>query len=82
MWDRSIGTARRGTAVRFGPGEVLVHHGEMTRHCYAIRSGEVLVTASSTSGATRAAVIRALRDLEADGVVTLRRGAVELKLTG
>jgi CRP/FNR family transcriptional regulator, cyclic AMP receptor protein len=42
----------RGTAVRFAAGDVLFHHGDSTRHCYAIRSGEVLVTVSSTQGST------------------------------
>jgi CRP-like cAMP-binding protein len=44
--------AARGTEVRFSPGSVLVQHGETTRHCYAIRSGEVLVTATSSRGST------------------------------
>ena len=42
----------QGTAVRFAAGDVLFHHGDTTRHCYAIRRGEVLVTVSSTQGST------------------------------
>lgn len=49
MWDAVAG---RGTEVCFGPGDVLLHHGDVSGHCYAIRSGEVLVTATSTQGAT------------------------------
>lgn len=44
--------AARGVEVRFAAGSVLLHHGDTTRHCYAIRSGEVLVTASSSQGST------------------------------
>ena len=44
--------AARGTAVRFGPGDVLLHHGDTSGHCYAIREGQVLVTATSSQGAT------------------------------
>ena len=49
LWEA---VAARGTEVRFAPGAVLLHHGETTRHCYAIRSGNVLVSATSTQGAT------------------------------
>jgi CRP-like cAMP-binding protein len=49
IWEA---VAERGTEVRFGAGDVLVRHGEVSRHCYAIRVGEVLVTATSTQGAT------------------------------
>jgi CRP/FNR family cyclic AMP-dependent transcriptional regulator len=49
MWDAVI---ERGTEVKFASGSVLLQHGEMTRHCYAILSGEVLVTASSSRGST------------------------------
>jgi CRP/FNR family cyclic AMP-dependent transcriptional regulator len=49
LWEA---IAARGAEVRFASGEVLLHHGETTRHCYAIRSGHVLVTATSTQGAT------------------------------
>ena len=49
MWDA---VAARGTEVRFSAGDVLMHHGEVSRHCSAIRLGEVLVTASSSQGAT------------------------------
>jgi CRP/FNR family cyclic AMP-dependent transcriptional regulator len=49
IWEA---VADRGTEVRFGPGDALLRHGEVGRHCYAIREGEVLVTATSTQGAT------------------------------
>lgn len=49
MWEA---VARRGRQVTFAPGDVLLHHGEESRHCYAIRSGDVLVTATSTQGST------------------------------
>jgi CRP/FNR family cyclic AMP-dependent transcriptional regulator len=49
MWEA---VAARGRQVTFAPGDVLLHHGELSRHCYAIRSGDVLVTATSTQGAT------------------------------
>lgn len=49
IWE---GVAARGAEVRFGPGAVLLHHGEVSRHCYAILEGEVLVTAASSQGAT------------------------------
>lgn len=49
MWDA---VAERGTAVSFSPGEVLLHHGDVSGHCYAILDGEVLVTATSSQGAT------------------------------
>lgn len=49
VWE-AIGA--RGTEVRFGAGEPLLHQGEITRHCYAIREGEVLVSATSSRGAT------------------------------
>jgi CRP/FNR family cyclic AMP-dependent transcriptional regulator len=49
IWEA---VAHRGTEVRFGAGEALLRHGEIGRHCYAIRVGEVLVTATSTQGAT------------------------------
>lgn len=49
MWDAFIA---RGTEVTFSPGEVLLHHGERSAHCYAIIDGQVLVTATSSQGAT------------------------------
>lgn len=49
MWDA---VAERGTAVSFAPGEALLHHGDVSGHCYAILEGEVLVTATSSQGAT------------------------------
>ncbi len=49
IWDA---IAQRGADVRFAPGDALLHHGEVSRHCYAIRSGEVLVTATSIQGST------------------------------
>jgi CRP/FNR family transcriptional regulator, cyclic AMP receptor protein len=49
MWEA---VAARGRQVTFAPGDVLLHHGEISRHCYAIRSGDVLVTATSTQGST------------------------------
>ncbi len=44
--------AELGASRRFDEGQVLVHHGATTRYCYAIRSGTVLVTVTSTQGAT------------------------------
>lgn len=38
--------------MRFEQGAVLLHRGETTRHCYAIREGDVLVTTTSSQGAT------------------------------
>ena len=49
LWD-SI--AANGREVSFAAGEVLLHHGEVSQHCYAIRSGEVLVSVTSIQGAT------------------------------
>jgi CRP/FNR family cyclic AMP-dependent transcriptional regulator len=43
--------AERGVRVRFAPGEVLMHHGATGRTCFAIESGAVLATATSTQGA-------------------------------
>lgn len=42
----------RGTPMTFVEGSTLLQHGEATRHCYAIRDGEVLVSAPSGTGAT------------------------------
>jgi CRP-like cAMP-binding protein len=41
-----------GTVVRFEAGSVLLRDGDSGRHCYAIRTGEVLVSAMSTQGST------------------------------
>jgi CRP/FNR family transcriptional regulator, cyclic AMP receptor protein len=49
MWDA---IASRGHEVRFGPGDTLVRQGEQSTHCYAIRSGEVLVSATTAAGST------------------------------
>lgn len=49
LWDA---VTEHGRTVHFGPGDALLHHGEATRHCYAILDGEVLVSATSTTGAT------------------------------
>jgi len=49
MWEAIAG---RGTKVHFDIGEVLLHRGDLGRHRYAIRTGEVLVTATSSQGAT------------------------------
>ena len=49
MWD-AIGS--RGTEVRFDAGDTLLFHGDESRQCYAIVEGEVLVTATTASGAT------------------------------
>jgi CRP/FNR family transcriptional regulator, cyclic AMP receptor protein len=49
MWDAAI---RRGREVYFSAGEALIHHGDEARHCYVIHSGEVLVTATTSRGAT------------------------------
>lgn len=49
MWDA---VAARGTEVTFARGDALLHHGEVSRHCYAILDGDVLVTAVSTQGST------------------------------
>ncbi len=49
IWEA---VAERGTEIEFAPGEVLLHHGDTSGHCYAIRDGEVLVTATSSQGAT------------------------------
>jgi CRP-like cAMP-binding protein len=43
---------RRGVAVSFGAGEAILHHGATGRNWFAILSGTVLVTATSTQGAT------------------------------
>lgn len=47
IWEAMAG---RGREVHFGPGDVLVHHGDVSHHCYAIIDGEVLVTATSSQG--------------------------------
>ncbi|NOX30195.1 MAG: Crp/Fnr family transcriptional regulator [Actinobacteria bacterium] len=49
MWDA---IASRGTEVTFAAGDVLLRHGDLGRHCYAIREGLVLVTATSSQGST------------------------------
>jgi CRP-like cAMP-binding protein len=49
MWEAAI---TRGREVHFAAGEALIHHGDAARHCYVIRSGEVLVTATTSRGAT------------------------------
>ena len=49
IWDA---ITARGTPVNFEVGDVLVHHGDLGRHCYAIRAGEALVTATSSQGST------------------------------
>lgn len=49
IWDAVVD---RGSEVRFSAGAVLLQHGETTRHCYAIREGDVLVTAASSRGST------------------------------
>jgi CRP/FNR family cyclic AMP-dependent transcriptional regulator len=41
----------RGVPARFAPGEVLMHHGATSTTCFAIESGDVLATATSTQGA-------------------------------
>jgi CRP/FNR family cyclic AMP-dependent transcriptional regulator len=42
----------RGVAVAFQAGEAILHHGATGRSWFAIQSGTVLVTATSTQGAT------------------------------
>ena len=49
MWESVVG---QGTSVRFAPGDALLHHGDASQHCYAIRSGECIVTATTTQGFT------------------------------
>ena len=49
MWASVI---ERGLPVHFSAGVALLHHGDASQHCYAIRSGEVIVTATTTQGAT------------------------------
>lgn len=49
MWQSVIVA---GVETHFAAGDVLMHHGDASQHCYAIRSGEVLVTATTTQGAT------------------------------
>ena len=49
MWEAAIA---RGREVTFAAGDVLIHHGDAARHCYVIRSGVVLVTATTSRGAT------------------------------
>lgn len=49
MWEA---ISARGRPIRFAAGHVIVRQGELGDHCYAIRSGEVLVTAAGSSGAT------------------------------
>jgi CRP-like cAMP-binding protein len=49
MWDA---VAARGSEVSFSAGAILLHHGDHGQTCYAICRGEVLVTATSTQGAT------------------------------
>lgn len=49
IWEAVID---RGRAVDFEPGDVLVHHGGTGDHCFAISSGEVLVTATTRAGDT------------------------------
>ena len=47
MWESVVA---QGNEVRFAAGDVLMHHGDASHHCYAIRCGEVLVTASTMQG--------------------------------
>lgn len=49
MWDA---VAARGSEVRFAEGEALLHHGDRGDVCYAIMQGDVMVSATSTQGAT------------------------------
>lgn len=49
VWNALV---RVGRAVRFEAGEPLLTHGSGGDHCFAISSGEVLVTATSRQGAT------------------------------
>lgn len=49
MWE-AIET--RGTRQGFKPGEALMHHGASGRTCYAMCSGTVLITATSSQGST------------------------------
>ncbi|MGB5951298.1 MAG: Crp/Fnr family transcriptional regulator [Ornithinimicrobium sp.] len=42
----------RGTTVRFASGTLMLHHGAGGTHCYAIVAGEVLVSTTTTQGAT------------------------------
>lgn len=44
--------AERGAEATLANGSILMRYGERTRHCYAIRSGEVMVTVTSRQGAT------------------------------
>lgn len=43
---------QRCPRVTFDDGDVLMHHGSAGRTCYAVVSGRVLVTATSTQGST------------------------------
>jgi CRP-like cAMP-binding protein len=44
--------ADRGTTVHRAAGSPLLHHGEVGTHCYAILAGEVLVSTTTSQGAT------------------------------
>lgn len=44
--------ASRGRLVRFAVGDILLRQGEAGTHCYAITSGEVLVSATTSAGST------------------------------
>ncbi|MGB3763325.1 MAG: Crp/Fnr family transcriptional regulator [Ornithinimicrobium sp.] len=44
--------AGRGTRVRVRSGTLMLHHGEGGTHCYAVVSGEVLVSTTTRQGAT------------------------------
>jgi CRP-like cAMP-binding protein len=44
--------ASHGRVVRFAVGDILIRQGEAGTHCYAIRSGEVLVSATTSAGST------------------------------
>lgn len=49
VWEAVV---ERGHVVRFEPGDPLVQHGGEGDHCFAIASGEVLITATSQQGST------------------------------
>ena len=49
--DVWLAIGERGVPRVFESGDVLMHHGSKGRSCYAIRSGQVLVSATSTQGA-------------------------------
>ena len=49
MWESVVAG---GTEMRFAAGDVLMHHGDASHCCYAIRDGEVLVAATTTQGFT------------------------------